>query len=89
MEIITNNQARPLYDFYGMTKEGQEWFKDYPNAEEGSYFCYRGNWHSLADFMRTDIPEWDGIETDTYFSATLIRLTNDAEYEVIAARVYT
>lgn len=89
MQIITNNQPRPLYDFYGMTKEGQDRFKDYPDAEEGSYFCYRGNWYSMADFMRTELQDWEGIETDTYFSATLIRFTDDPEYEVIVARAYT
>jgi hypothetical protein len=52
------------------------------------FFRYLGHWYHTSEFMRLDsTPGWDGAAGDSYFSATLIKLSRDGErYQV--ARQY-
>ena len=78
-------------------------YLDWIAIEEGrnsaSFFRYRGELYDLGEFSVFDYPyfernesewakEWDGIQTDSYFSATLIRYTDNYE-AVVVARCYS
>ena len=58
---------------------------DYQDAEEilDGFFCYRGYWYHLDGFMavngNTDLKDWDGYASDSYFSGVLIKLSSDGE----------
>ena len=89
MEIITNhhwrqfkyrNEVPPevLADEFGWIDEEDDYLD--------GYFQYRGSWYHIADFMlATDGPfsDWHGYSCDTFFSAVLIRVSDDGEeYQV-------
>jgi hypothetical protein len=67
--------------------------------ESASFFRYRGELYDLGEFTVFDYPyffrspddwrsNWDGIQTDSFFSATVIRYVDDYE-SVIVGRVYS
>lgn len=87
MQVITNNQWRPLLDWHELTTSEQAQF-DYITDESGTFIRYRGACYDLSEFVRCEqMPEWDGIASDTYFSATVIKLSRDGEY-VKVGRAY-
>jgi hypothetical protein len=85
MEIKTNHQYRPtLYWFELTDKEKAEY--DYEDAQEWSYFRYRGWTYTMADFMRLNHDDpgmpfkgWDGYHGDSYFSGVVIKISNCGE----------
>ena len=90
MEIITNNSPRPLIDFCQLTvKEQNEQRESFINAECLDYFRYKGRVYTTEDFMRCPEPlkDWDGYESDTFFSGTLIKLLDDDR--LIVGRYYS
>ena len=54
---------------------------DYQDAGETSdgFFCYRGRWYHLDEFMPTNLAGWHGYAGDSYFSGVVIKLSNDGE----------
>lgn len=75
---------------FDWTNEAHETDGDYSD----NFFQYRGYWYHLADFMRFEsdpgnpMAEWHGYAGDSYFSGTLIRVSEDGEqYQV--ARYYS
>ena len=88
MEIITNNQERPILSWWELTDAEREEF-DYC-GEEDSFIRYRGETIPLCDFMAVDparhapnsfasLADWHGYRADSYFSAVLLRYTDDYE----------
>lgn len=85
--IITNNHARPLIDAYELTEAERKEFDylDWDAIDEGedsaSFFRYKGRLYELGEFMRTndngDFKEWDGYSSDSFFSGTLVRYSDD------------
>ena len=61
---------------------------DYQDAEDvvDGFFCYRGYWYHLDQFMRSSggpLAEWDGVLNDSYFSGVAIKVSRDGErYQV-------
>jgi len=61
------------------------------NLEEEACFKYKGNICFLSEYMRIDnnasnwMKEFDGYSGDSYFSGTLIKLSNSND----AVKVYT
>jgi hypothetical protein len=60
------------------------------NSFDG-FFCYRGHWYHLSDFMRSetnmfgDAPfKVDGYASDSYFSGVVIRISRDGEQYKVA-----
>ncbi len=53
------------------------------------FFVYLGQVHHLGDFMRvTDVSDpdlngWDGYTSETVWSGTLVRLTEDCNFVVV------
>ena len=90
MQIITNHQYRPILEWYQLSAKEQDDF-DYEGADEGSYFKYKGNVHAMADYpafgsawvqpLEPDSPlqGWDAASHCTYFSGTLIKLSDCGE----------
>jgi len=83
LEIITNNHARPILDWFELTPQERESFDwmDKPEESGKSFFRYRGSVYALADFMRapSDLSPWDGYAGDSCFSGTLVRLAPDGD----------
>ena len=58
---------------------------DYQDADEvcDGFFCYRGHWYHLDGFMsvngNSDLADWDGYASDSYFSGVVIKLSSDGE----------
>jgi hypothetical protein len=63
---------------------------DYLDADTyDGFFRYLGHWYHTSEFMRLDAtPGWDGVAGDSYFSATLIKLSRDGERFKVA-RMYS
>lgn len=93
MTIITNNKPRPIIDGWNLTPKERAEF-DYINwkaIEEGndsaSFFRYKGSLYDLSDgfemptTLRDDHPfrEWDGYQSDSFFSGILIRYPRDPD----------
>jgi hypothetical protein len=102
MNIITNNQPRPLMYLCDFSESEQAQIrKDFdwmdPSDLECNYgfFRYRGCIYHLQDFLRVaneatgDLEGWDGYTSDTFFSGTIIRLVEDDYDHVIVGRYYS
>lgn len=96
MDIITNNVPRDIiYGYELSSKELAEF--DYYTADElgdASFFRYRGHVYDLGEFMYWDNPasptrdNWDGFQSDSYFSGVAVRYVNNFE-QVVVATVYS
>lgn len=56
------------------------------------FFCYRGNWYHVSEFMRFDQhapfdQKWDGYLGDSFFSGILISLDPDGETYQVATYI--
>lgn len=78
MKITTNNHSRALLNAYDLTSKELESF-DYLEDGEGSFIRYKGRVWELDEFTHTEIEDWDGISSDTYFSGAVIKLSKDGE----------
>jgi len=87
MEITTNNQPRELVAFEDLPESECE---DFAGRDRffPRFFCYRGAWYDVGEFVRAEIASWDGVQSDTYFSGVLIRYVDDCE-RVIVGRYYS
>lgn len=88
LTITTNNQPRPLWSYYDMSKRGQDdhdYVKEQERYDDGPrFFQYRGCWYDSYEFMRAEhIDGWDGYMTDSFFSAVVIRFTEDGEEVIV------
>lgn len=101
VRVVTNNVPRDVIDAYQLTLTERTEF-DYINwagidagTDSASFFRYRGTLYDLHEFEHTTdrtegsvLRQWDGVQTDTYFSATVVRYVENYE-RVIVGRVYT
>lgn len=90
MTVTTNNQPRELVCFYDMPEAAREDF-DYLGEEEHCsprFFKYRGEWYDTNEFqyIPASLPpnlafmrDWHGHHSDSFFSAVLIRYSQDCE----------
>ena len=100
LTIVTNNVPRDVIDAWELTAEEREEFDylDWPAIERGedsaSFFRYKGDLYDLGEFMRWDgvpfspLAAWDGYQSDSFFSGTLVRYCADFE-RVVVARFYS
>lgn len=56
---------------------------DWTDSEDG-FLCYRGNWMHLSQFERIppgadELDEWDGYAGDSYFTGTVVKVSDDGE----------
>ena len=100
LTIKTNNHTRPLMhlgDFsdsiQSEIRKEYDWMDPQDIECNFGFFAYRGQVYHLQDFMRvTDVSDpdlngWDGYASDTVWSGTLVKLTEDCE-SVIVGRYF-
>ena len=94
LKIVTNNQPREIIYGFELPKSKRTDF-DYMKTDEefnnNQFVKYRGDYYDLNEFMRiennSDLKDWDGYSSDTYFSGILIKFCDDNDY-VIMGRYY-
>lgn len=83
LNIITNNIPRALLDWCDLTESEQAEFDWVDENNAADFFRYKGHAYCLSEFMVTEIPGWEGIHGESYFSAVLIRFPNNGYDEII------
>lgn len=96
LKIITNNVPRDILDASNLTITERKQFDylDWKALEDGtdsaSFFRYKGQLYDLGEFQRIEHngPEnpfkgWDGYQSDSFFSGTLVRLVDDNERLIV------
>lgn len=92
MSIRTNHIPRSILAGYELTESEREEF-DYIawEDEDGLFFRYKGQIYDLGEFSRvTDVQRnchgfdnWDGYQSDSYFSAIVVKYVNDFESVIV------
>ena len=82
----TNNQSRPLLVWEDLTPKEQAGL-DYikPDETGAQFFRYKGCVYDSCDIPRAsaDLAPWDGCLAESYFSAILVRYTDDLEGVIV------
>ena len=96
MTIKTNNKPRALKCLFEFTLKEQarirsdfDWLDEIES--DGSFFDYRGRFFNLSTFIRVNANNepghelfgWHGVDADSYFSATLVKLCPDDDYVIV------
>ena len=87
LKIITNNHWRQFKYREEVPENILSSDFDYLNEEDSidGFFCYRGTWHHLSEYMRIEnhsdknFSSWHGYASDSFFSGTVIRVSEDCE----------
>lgn len=86
LTIRTNNQPRPVIYWHELTAEQQKEF-DFDSASECTYVKYKRGIYCISEFMRVDdnspLKGWDGYESNSYFSGTLVKYCDDTDYVIM------
>ena len=101
MKITTNNVPRDVIQAYELSHAERKEFDylDWRAIEESAsneqFFRYKGELYDLGEFEAINnqnaydlFKDWDGVQSDTYFSGMLVRYVNDQE-QVIVGRYST
>lgn len=96
LKVITNNVPRLIIDACELSAQEREEF-DYlawdlidRGEDSAMFFRFKGALYDLGEFLISTDPRlagWDGVSTDTFFSATLVRFAG--EDHVVVARCYS
>jgi hypothetical protein len=89
-KIITNNQVREYLSANDVPQETLDWY-DWldDDAKTDGWIHYKNHWYHVSDFMRVSprapewMQEWDGYNSDSFFSGVLIKYVDDGAYEYI------
>ena len=89
-QITTNNQVRQYLYGYDVPKETLDWY-DWldDDAKADGWIHYKNHWYHISDFMRVEpsapdwMQEWDGYQSDSYFSGVVIKFGDDPSEEYI------
>lgn len=95
MQIITNNQQRPIIQAYELREEEQKEFDyiDFNDDCSASFFKYKGELYDLGEFFTTQelhdskVKEWDGYQSDNYFSGIVIKYSQDYESVIVGTYI--
>lgn len=84
MKIISNHHWRPFLFRYEVPDKVLQNEFDWTDSKDG-FLQYRGIWYHINDFLVVE-PEgelekmgWNGIATNSYFSAVVIAISPDGE----------
>jgi hypothetical protein len=96
LTIKTNNIARPLLHLEDFDENTQlkirkqyDWMHPDDIDSNFGFFAYRGQLYHLQDFMRVtdvsdpDLKGWDGYASETVWSGTVVRLTEDCGFVIV------
>ncbi len=99
MKITTNNQPREIIEGYELIGDERKDFDylDWNAIEKGedsaSFFRYKGELYDLGEFTTTShmvpLHEWDGYQSETYFSGIVVKYSGPECEEVIIGRYCT
>ena len=96
MTIRTNNQPRALKCLFEFSLKNQakiksdfDWLEDIES--DCGFFDYRGRVFNLSTFLRVsannepdhDFYGWHGVDADSYFSATLVKICPDNDFVIV------
>lgn len=86
MAKVSNVETIPMVDAYELTEDERKEFDylNWPAIDDGldsaSFFRYRGTVYDLGEFLVNSAPEgWQAARADSYFSAIVIRVSDDGE----------
>ena len=90
MQIITDHKFRNLLYGYELTPKERADFDYVEDIDSHSFFRYRGHVYDPDDFMATphneparqelnELSDWDGYQSDSYFSGVVIKYSSDFE----------
>lgn len=83
MKIITNNKPRQLVYGYQLSDKQKQDFDYIDDIDSHNFVIYKNNVYDLSEFMRVEnndkLNGWDGYSSDSFFSGTLIKYTDDME----------
>ena len=95
LEIKTNNQERELLSLHEFPLERQcslrshfDWM-DEEEFNSPGFFTYKGRVHHISQYVRienhsdADFSSWHGYESDSFFSGTVIRVSDDGSHVVV------
>lgn len=96
LTIKTNNQPRELLARFELPAKAQEDF-DYMTDDDACsprIVKYRGQYYDVNEFTRTphdevarqnlnSLANWDGYQSDSYFSGIVLRYVDDCERVVV------
>ena len=86
LKITTNNQPRDLLTLWDFSDKERirirsdfDWLDDIES--DSGFFRYKGFIYHLSEFLHAACTPlgWDGYQADSWFSGTLIRLSDDGE----------
>ena len=86
VRVTTNNIPRDVLYGFELTARERAEFDYYSTVEEfnsAQFFRYKGEVYDLGEFEVATIPGWDGQQVDSFFSAIVIRYTDDYERVVV------
>tara|TARA_R110000803_G_scaffold158426_2_gene222709 strand:- start:1492 stop:1767 length:276 start_codon:yes stop_codon:yes gene_type:complete len=91
MRTLTNHHWRDF--LYQGEVPAEVIAEDYDHLTEDyglsdGWIKYRGEWSHISDYMSTPLNTWHGVHTDTFFSCTVIKLSDDGEQYQIG-RIYS
>jgi hypothetical protein len=93
VNIRTNHHPRDLVSWWDLPESVRSDF-DYIDGESRfspRLFCYRGEWYDSNQFFELpDHPDWRGLrwngyQSDSYFSGTLVRYCDDFERVIVGS----
>jgi len=91
MKITTNHNRLRILDSWDLTvKEAEQFdYLDWDKLREGtdsaSFFRFKGEVYDLGEFQRitqndySEIKDWDGYLSDSYFSGMLVKYAKDED----------
>lgn len=94
MEIVTNHKYRYISYFCELDPKVQAEF-DYLDPDEDAsvaFVKYKGYWYDLSGFMRVSnecFKDWDGYDTDSFFSAVLVKYNDFDSEQVMMATCFS
>lgn len=99
VHIITNNVPRDVIDAWELNIDEiaefdyLDWVAIRDGRDSASFFRYKGELHDLGEFFTTselsrgaghhDLSDWDGYQSDSFFSGLVIRYVDDFERVVV------
>lgn len=95
LNIVTNNVPREIiygFELPASKRKDFDYIKSDEDFNNNQFVKYLGHYYDVGEFMRieknSNLKDWDGYSSDTYFSGTLIKFCEDNDY-VIMGRYYS
>jgi len=95
IKVTTNNVPRDIIYAFELTEQEREQFDylDWDAIERGednaNFFRYKGELYDLSEFgvAPSELADWHGYQSDSFFSGLVIRFTDD--FEQVTIGTYT